>query len=85
MPEKNQPPAPPVGAQTSAPELEPTIRDHVERLGVEQWKVGVIVARLHGEHDAEGKRRFPDGVSLTTRMGADDFEAAIKAALHGRV
>jgi len=86
MDEKDQPPAaPPVAAQTSAPELLPTIRDHAERLELAPWKVGAVIARLHGTHDEKGKRVFEHGVSLTTRISDADFDAALELTLHGRV
>lgn len=66
-------------------ELEPTIRDHAERLQLTPLQVGVVIARLHGAHDEDGKRRFPAGVSHVTRMSADDFDAALQVALHGRI
>lgn len=88
MAENDQPPAPPAAVQTSAlraPVLLPTIRDHAERHELKPWQVGAVIARLHGVHDEDGKRVFPDGTSLTTRMSDDDFDAALDVALHGRV
>lgn len=82
-----KPPAPPVGKDTSARvvEADPTIRDHVERAQLEPWQVAAIVARLHGTHDKDGERVFPDGVSMTTRMTVADFDQAAEVALKGRV
>lgn len=93
MAENDQPPAPPVGSQSSvksapaakAEEMLPTVRDHVERLKLEPWQAGAIVARLHGAHDEKGNRVFVDGVSMTTRMSDEDFDEAADVALHGRV
>lgn len=92
MDDETKPPAPPVGTQPPAQEtkqpaaeLLPTVRDHAERLGLVPWQVGAIVARLHGTHDEDGDRVFPDGASLTTRMSDEDFDAAADVALHGRV
>lgn len=82
-----KPPAPPVGTGTSAraAEADPTIRDHAERTQLAPWQVAAIVARLHGVHDEDGARVFPDGVSMTTRMSVADFDEATEVALKGRV
>jgi hypothetical protein len=88
MADNDKPPVPPVGEKTSAPvspTLLPTVRDHAERLQLKPWQVGAVVARLNGEHDEEGVRVFPEGVSLTTRMTDEEFDAAADVALHGRV
>jgi hypothetical protein len=63
----------------------PTIRDHAERAQLAPWQVAVVIARLNGDHDKDGKRRFVDGVGLTTRMSDDAFDKALQVALHGRV
>lgn len=63
----------------------PTIRDHAERLQLDPWQVGAVVARMNGEHDDKGVRKFPQGVSVTTRIGETEFDAALHIALHGRV
>lgn len=82
-----KPPAPPVGTDISvhAAELEPTIRDHAERLKLASWQVAAIIARLHGIHDEDDERVFVDGVSLVTRMSVADFDEAAEVALKGRV
>ena len=65
-------------------ELLPTVREHVERAALERWQIWALLARLSGEH-IDGVRRFADGVSLSTRMSAEDFDAALTAFMQGRV
>lgn len=72
-------------AAVIAPDAPPTIRDHAARLDLAPWQIAATVARLHGEHDADGKRVFPAGVDLNTRMSVEDFAAAADTALHGRI
>jgi hypothetical protein len=71
--------------QKPAEQLEPTIRDHAERLQLAPWKVEAVVRRLHGTHDEDGERVFEKGVSHNTRMTEAEFDAALELALHGRV
>jgi hypothetical protein len=62
----------------------PTIREHAERKALAPWQLAALMARLSGEH-IDGKRRFVDGVSLTTRMSVADFDGALDVTLHGRI
>jgi len=67
-------------------ELAPTIRDHAERLKLAPWQVTAIVARMHGDHDADGLvRTFPIGVDANTRLSVPEFDAAADVALKGRI
>jgi hypothetical protein len=61
-----------------------TIREHAERKALAPWQLAALMARLNGEY-VDGKRRFVDGVSLTTRMTVEDFDGALDVALHGRI
>jgi len=82
------PPAPPAPAEEAPAveeRVEPTVRDHAARLELEPWQIATIVARMNGEHDADGKRVFAKGVDLNTRLTDTDFDAALKTALHGRI
>jgi hypothetical protein len=74
---KSQPPA-------ADAEPLPTVRDHIERLTLARWQSAALMARLCGEH-VDGVRRFPDGVSLNTRMTVEEFDAAVQVLTQGRV
>lgn len=62
----------------------PTVLDHVERKALERWQAVAIIARLNGEH-VDGKRKYADGVTQSTRMSAEDFDASYDAMMTGRV
>ena len=75
-------------ALKEADERLPTIRELAESRGLKEWQIAALVARLHGAHvekDGAQVRVFEHGVSRQTRMTVEDFDAALEAALHGRV